>query len=161
MSYNSGSYRARNFKSASCLSDFEINRCITPWIELHSVQLLLLINPVDKTKLSDNWMEVHYKRLQIHKVEISMRYLTRVSLRGQLVTQCTPSLHRPCCPTYEMSALYWIEITRIRTDMWIVSHRTVRKMTHTNYPFRQEIFDKCYDSNNLFYSYLFYKNVHF
>ena len=37
----------------------------------------------------------------------------------------------------------------------------MRKVTHANYPVRQEIFHKCYDSNNLFYSYLFYKNVHF
>ena len=45
MSYNSGSNRARNFKSASCfaLGQFEITRPITPWIVLHSVQLLLII----------------------------------------------------------------------------------------------------------------------
>ena len=39
MSYNSESNRARNLK----LCDFEITRLITPWIVLHSVQLLLLI----------------------------------------------------------------------------------------------------------------------
>ena len=32
-----------NWPRASRLSDFEINRAITPWIVLHSVQLLLLI----------------------------------------------------------------------------------------------------------------------
>ena len=68
MSYNSGSNRARNFKSASRSSefeitraisivigpsgvqfrDFEITRAITPWIVLHSVQLLLLIVSITK-----------------------------------------------------------------------------------------------------------------
>ena len=45
VSYNSGSNRARNFKSASNSrsSDFEITRAITPCIVLHSVQLLLQI----------------------------------------------------------------------------------------------------------------------
>ena len=41
MSYNSESNPARNFKSRSAY--FEITRPITPWIVLHSVQLLLLI----------------------------------------------------------------------------------------------------------------------
>ena len=45
MSYNSGSNRARNFKSAEreARGRFDITRPITPWIVLHSVQLLLLI----------------------------------------------------------------------------------------------------------------------
>ena len=49
MSYNSGSNRARNFKSAErkALGRFEITRPITPWIVLHSVQLLLLITSAE------------------------------------------------------------------------------------------------------------------
>jgi len=43
VSYNSGSTWARYFKSASRSANFEITRPITPWIVLHSVELLLLI----------------------------------------------------------------------------------------------------------------------
>ena len=38
MSYNSGSNRARNFKSTS--RDFEITRPITPWIDLFRLYIL-------------------------------------------------------------------------------------------------------------------------
>ena len=51
VSYNSGSNRPRNFKLAERDADFEITHPITPWIVLHSVQLLLLITVNEFYKL--------------------------------------------------------------------------------------------------------------
>ena len=57
MSYNSGSNRARNFKSASRFSLVRFWN-YSPWIVLHSIQLLLLIkielNYVNRMHLCEN-----------------------------------------------------------------------------------------------------------
>ena len=54
---------------ASCLSDFEITPAITPWIVLHSVQLLLLIvSTLLNQKLEKYFALVriwHYKSVEI------------------------------------------------------------------------------------------------
>ena len=79
MSYNSGSNRARNFESAS--RDFEITRPITPWIVLHSVQLLLLITledieAINTEKMTTKQSEEYFFTSAARKRQQTLKWLT-------------------------------------------------------------------------------------